>query len=586
MDEHPSRSPDPSPGDVDILIGPMLRYVSSDSATVWLEADGPCRVDVCGRLLSGAEATPLGSTQTFTVHDHHYALVVIEGLDAASTIPYEVFLDGVRRWPIDDGRFPPSVIRTAHQDASVRIVFGSCRAAAPHEPPYTSRIDDDPLGLGVDALRATGLRMLAASTEEWPHLLVMAGDQVYADESSPSTQRRLARRRDTGRFGEIPDGVVADFEEYTWLYRESWSPDIERWLFSTVPSVMIFDDHDMIDDWNISQSWVRDIRREDWWSDHVVGGLISYWVHQHLGNLSPERLREEGLLERCVAECDATDILHDWALASEEFTPLPGGYQFSFDRHLGNVHLVVMDVRNGRVLAPGARRMLDTGEWEWVRQRALEPAQHLVLASSLPVFVPGGLHGIQQWNEAVCDGAWGSLAARWSEKLRRAIDLEGWPAFDRSFAEMEELLRDIARSDEVRRAPATVSIVGGDIHFGYVADVHLPDESGTCVRQVVCSPLRNILRTRERRVMRFGASRVGQAIGAWLQRRVGRDSTALTWELTRGPVFDNNIGTFTFQGDDCRLVLEIATLDDGGHEVLRPVVDLGRQGTTTSLPRA
>ena len=54
---------------------------------------------------------------------------------------------------------------------------------------------------------------------------------------------------------------MADFEEYTWLYHEAWLPEVERWVLSVVPSAMIFDDHDMIDDWNTSPSWVEDIRQ-------------------------------------------------------------------------------------------------------------------------------------------------------------------------------------------------------------------------------------------------------------------------------------------------------------------------------------
>ena len=54
-------------------------------------------------------------------------------------------------------------------------------------------------------------------------------------------------------------------------------------MLSVVPSAMIFDDHDMIDDWNTSLSWLDDIRRQPWWQDHVIGGLMSYWVYQHLG---------------------------------------------------------------------------------------------------------------------------------------------------------------------------------------------------------------------------------------------------------------------------------------------------------------
>ena len=69
------------------------------------------------------------------------------------------------------------------------------------------------------------------------------------------------------RAGDIPKKVVADFEEYTWLYDESWQPEIERWVMSVVPSVMIFDDHDVIDDWNISDAWVAEIA-----SRAVVGG--------------------------------------------------------------------------------------------------------------------------------------------------------------------------------------------------------------------------------------------------------------------------------------------------------------------------
>ena len=161
---------------------------------------------------------------------------------------------------------------------------------------------------------------------------------------------------------------------------------------------------------------------------------MSYWIYQHLGNLSPEQIEREGILDRLIASDDAGGILRRWALKSEEFTPVPGGYPFSYGRHLGGgVHLVVMDSRNGRVLTPGARSMLDDDEWAFVADECREPCRHLVIATSLPMFVPGGLHGIQQWNEAVCDGAWGRPFAWLGEKLRRALDMEDWAAFDRSF---------------------------------------------------------------------------------------------------------------------------------------------------------
>ena len=90
--------------------------------------------------------------------------------------------------------------------------------------------------------------------ENWPHALVLLGDQVYADEVSPAVREYIRAQRDP----EVPPGeTVANFEEYTRLYRESWSEPHIRWLLSTVPTAMIFDDHDVHDDWNTSKTWVE-----------------------------------------------------------------------------------------------------------------------------------------------------------------------------------------------------------------------------------------------------------------------------------------------------------------------------------------
>ena len=85
----------------ELLLGPMLRFVSETEATVWVETTGPCEVTVLGT-----------SASTFEVGGHHYALVVVEGLAPDSVTPYEVHLDGRKAWPEPDSRFPPSVVRT------------------------------------------------------------------------------------------------------------------------------------------------------------------------------------------------------------------------------------------------------------------------------------------------------------------------------------------------------------------------------------------------------------------------------------------------------------------------------------------
>ena len=306
---------------------------------------------------------------------------------------------------------------------------------------------------------------------------------------------------------------VADFEEYTWLYHEAWSSEVERWVLSVVPSAMIFDDHDMIDDWNTSSSWLADIRRQPWWHDRVIGGLMSYWVYQHLGNLSPAEIRADGMLDHFVELGDATAALTAWAEEAERFMGVPGGYRFSFYRELGPVRLVVIDSRCARVLEPGARRMVDDDQWAWVVEHADVTCEHLVLATSVPVALPGGLHDLEQWNERVSSGAWGTRASRLGEKIRRALDLEDWSAFHHSYRAMMDLVGDVATPGRRPSVdpPATVTILAGDVHFSFRSRATFSDRPGrpaptSRVHQIVNSPIRNVLATRERRAVRLGLS--------------------------------------------------------------------------------
>src|SRR5690606_24582557 len=92
---------------------------------------------------------------------------------------------------------------------------------------------------GPDALDARAARIAADPGGERPDVLLLLGDQAYADETSETTRAWLAARRD---LSEAPGSQVADYEEYTHLYYESWLDPKVRWLLSTGPTCMIFDD--------------------------------------------------------------------------------------------------------------------------------------------------------------------------------------------------------------------------------------------------------------------------------------------------------------------------------------------------------
>ena len=60
---------------------------------------------------------------------------------------------------------------------------------------------------------------------------------------------------------------------------------------------MIFDDHDVHDDWNTSIEWVTEMRQKEWWRKRIVAAFESYFIYQHLGNLSPSERAELELYE-------------------------------------------------------------------------------------------------------------------------------------------------------------------------------------------------------------------------------------------------------------------------------------------------
>ena len=521
------------------MLGPLLRHVGEHDATVWVETDAACEVEILGHR-----------AHTFQIAGHHYGLVVIEGLEAGADREYNVTLNGERRWPDPRGEWPPSRIRTLHPERELTVAFGSCRVAAPNAPPYVLERSEHRLGLGVDALQALAQEMRGRPQELWPSMLLMVGDQVYADHVSPDTLAFIRSRRS---ILEAPGEEVADFEEYTRLYREAWSEPAIRWLFSNLPSAMIFDDHEVVDDWNISAAWRQETSGQDWWERRISGALSSYWIYQHLGNLPPEQLREDALYQHVQSAPDGGPRLQEFAVRAAHTT---AGSQWSYSRPLGRSRLVVIDSRAGRVLTDGRREMLDDAEWAWLDEQLRGDVDHLLVATSLPFLLPPAIHDLEAWNEAVCAGAWGRAAAKRAERLRRAIDLEHWAAFGSSFDRLAMMLREVAAGRR-GRAPASIVLISGDVHFAYLAEAAVPGRQvESAIVQAVCSPFRHSLEPPLKLANRVACTPAAASIGAILRRSARLPKPPLAWRITDGPYFENEIATVELDGRQALIRLE------------------------------
>jgi hypothetical protein len=441
-----------------LILGPILRRVVGDEAVLWLRTDAPAVV----RVVCGNAETTL---PTFEVLGVHLALPILTGLPDVPT-EYGVYLDNRPVWPLKDQ--PPSVITTG-VGGSATIAFGSCRD-------LVRRPDPDALELYAREVMASGRR---------PDLLALIGDQIYADE-------------------------VWRFDEYVELYQRSWSVPAVRWLLSTVQTVMIFDDHEIHDDWNSSASWVAEMAARPGWDGHLREALLSYWLFQHLGNLSPAEVR-----------------------AADPLSP-PTAWNFTVD--VGRIRLIMLDCRGSRVLDGPRRRMFPQEQWEELRRDSQADRDHLVIACSLPWLLPPAIHHGEGLMEVLSHRFGG-----WVEKVRRRYDIEHWAAVGDSFQELTEVIA-------AAKTPATVTVLGGDIHNSYVAQAFLPDRPR--VLQVVCSPLNNALDDTTSTLLKLGWSRLLAGPAALAARLAGVPRPKVRWKALSTPVFRNAIGTLTFTGEE------------------------------------
>ncbi|MEO5661872.1 MAG: alkaline phosphatase D family protein [Nocardioides sp.] len=553
-----------------LKVGPLLRYVDESTASVWVETRDDARVTV---TRDGHD----WSARTFAVHGHHYALVELDGLDVGSRAPYTVMIDGAVVWPPPDSELPAPVIATLEPDKPLRMAFGSCRTSVSHDRAGNA-------SHGIDALRTYALRMAGQAAPHdpdgdsdlldprWPDLVLFLGDQVYADETTDEMREFIASRRN---IEEAPWTELQDYEEYAHLYSLAWTDPTNRWLLSTLPSAMIFDDHDIRDDWNTSLVWREEMQATSWWHGRIVAGLASYWVYQHLGNLAPAERLEDELWRLVLAhegddELDLTEVLDAFGARVDQE---PESYRWSYAREFGSqARLVVVDSRAARDLAPDRRALLDPGELAWLDEHLRGDVDHLLIGTSIPFMLARGLHHLEAAGEAMAGGAWGGRGARIGEWARQVVDLEHWAAFQETFRHVAASAIEVAAGQR-GRAPVTVTFLSGDVHHSYVSRARLSRRTArrsppmrSHLLQAVCSPIRNPLAPR----MRFATAVLSYGVAGPLGRLASYSTkvptSPITWKYARGPWFDNNLAFLELSPSTLRMWWVGGKVVDGDHE--------------------
>ena len=445
------------------------------------------------------------------VGSHHFALISIDGLQPATWYTYELDISDVNKindvepervMPVLEGDITSQenvplihcfrtlnavdVIQpqTAQTSRQLRIAYGSCRKSEEQS---------------IDALSAFASWLTERydqREEQWPHLLLLIGDQIYADQPPDFLTRshpQLAHGANT-------------FEDFTLLYKHAWTNDKSvRQVLAVLPTYMIFDDHEITNNWNASSTWLA-MALQHGMVQLLIDGLVAYWLYQGWGNLARGAANQQmpllSIMDEAEQSCE--DVLE--ALRTEirqelhGKTNLPWHYTIPTQPQIfvanARVHrTAVIDTNESAILAPS--RIMDQAQMDELRlwQRASTTGLAL-LVSSVPVLLPPAIGlaeyvaGKRLWYKSIAPLHFlGRRIARVQQKLAQRLSFDHWPLYSATWQEFVHVL-DTTDQD--------LLVLSGDVHFSYAMEARGRHKKAATLYQFVSTPLQNLLNRKDR----------------------------------------------------------------------------------------
>jgi len=563
--EMPTDLPRPAPATdttlPPVLAGPLLRRLAPERLVLWLVGSRPLQLSL--QLAFSAEQGPeeqlleldASRCRILRIGSHAWLHLIDVPLDRSlpsdTPIEYDLLLSedgrqaGIADWAphlLHAGASRPDFLLKSRLD---NLLHGSCRK--PHFP------SDDGLAR-ADSLLA-GLRQRPQAR---PALMMMSGDQIYADDvAGPMLVAIHALIRRLGLYGERLEGaVVADsdalythpatyyrredllpafksseplrerffggvekpiftsasahnhlvtFGEVLAMYLLVWSPVpwtlihperpplepalAERYAeehaaldgfraqlpqaaraLAHLPSLMIFDDHDITDDWNLSAHWEQTAYGHPF-SRRIVGNaLLAYALCQGWGN-APESFAE--LLRQVEAlPVDAAGLLDE--KAQDRLIDELLKFQNWHYRLPSNPPLIVLDTRTRRWRSE-SHLSQPSGLMDWEAlcelQQELLDEQAAIIVSPAPIFGVKLIEGVQR------------LFTLTGHAL--LVDAENWMAHPGA----AQVILNIFRHS---RTPASYLILSGDVHYSFAYDVQIRHHAqGPWIWQITSSGIKN-----------------------------------------------------------------------------------------------
>lgn len=262
------------------------------------------------------------------------------------------------------------------------------------------------------------------------HLLLMGGDQIYSDQMWANVPE-LEEWSNKWRFQQVRAGFSQTMEarvrqHFFDVYTVNWSRSKMAEMLASIPTVMMWDDHDITDGWG---------------------------SHPDALQLVNPALRGGGVLPGIFTVAKEFFQVFQLRVApgsSPETAIAPGVGNFSSLLVLGSVAILVADLRSERT----RNQIVGDATWGRIEQslKALPAAvKHLLVMSSIPVVYPNG-------------GALNNLAALvpWDPVSDPQDDLIDHWSDGRHHSERERFVRMLFAVSQTKSI--RVTLLAGDVH--------------------------------------------------------------------------------------------------------------------------
>ena len=242
-------------------------------------------------------------------------------------------------------------------------------------------------------------------------------------------------------------------------------PHFEK-ILANIPTLMIFDDHDVTDDWNLTADWEKHVYGNRVTKHIIRDALVSYTVFQGWGNC-PNQAKP------LIEQIKNLSIEHDFA--SEQLTEAIFEHNHWHYEVNTSPEIVVLDTRTHRWRSESSIKnpsgLMDWERLEHLEQELFKPQKSVLVVSAAPVFGVKAIEVVQSGCEMI------------GQEL--LVDVENWMAHKGSAKKLMNMLRHDSAPDEV-------IILSGDVHYSFCFSAQRRFSSDTDkIWQLTCSGFKN-----------------------------------------------------------------------------------------------